>query len=59
MEEKEVFEDPEVTTYDREELGLETAIAGIPPSELPSARRLKENFLSVDPGQILDRLLRL
>ena len=59
MEEKEVFEDPEVTTYDREELDLEKAITGIPGSDPPSDRRLKENFLSLDPEEILARLLRL
>jgi hypothetical protein len=28
MEEKEMFEDPEVTTYDREELDLNIAVTG-------------------------------
>ena len=28
MEEKKVFEAPQVTTYDREELGLDIAITG-------------------------------
>ena len=28
MEEKKVFEDPEVTTYDRDELNLDLALTG-------------------------------
>ena len=32
MEEKKVFKDPEITTYDRQELDLETALTGPSPS---------------------------
>jgi hypothetical protein len=59
MEKKKAFEEPEVTTYDREELDLEMAITGVNKSELPSDRRLKENFQPLDPEEILSRLLRL
>ena len=33
MEEKKEFEVPEVTTYDKEELDLDIALTGTPPSD--------------------------
>lgn len=35
MEEKKIFEDPEVTTFDRDELDLKTAQTAAPRSDFP------------------------
>jgi hypothetical protein len=59
MEEKKEFEVPEVTTYDKEELDLETALTGENESQFDSDRKLKENIKSVDPVDILSKLVSL
>jgi hypothetical protein len=59
MEEKKVLEDPEVTTYRREEFELETVFVGENSNNLPSDRNLKEHVRPLDPEQILATLLRL
>jgi len=35
MDERRIFEEPEITTYDREELELDVAHTGIPSREVP------------------------
>jgi hypothetical protein len=59
MEEKKVLEEPEVTTYRREELGLETVFVGFNSGTGESDRNLKENVRPLDAERILETLLRL
>jgi hypothetical protein len=55
---KKPFELPEIATYERDELVIDTAFTGFG-SIAPSDRNLKENFGSVNPMVILRRLTRI
>lgn len=46
------LDEPKVTTYERDELTLEVALT-LQGSAVRSDRNIKENFLRVDPRQIL------
>lgn len=58
LEEKKVLKDPEVMTYNRNDLELDTVFTG-GTSVVVSDRNLKENVRPVDAEQVLETLLRL
>lgn len=60
-EERRPFQEPEIVTYERDELVIETVFTGRPHSapDNESDRRVKRNFGSVRARNLLARLSRL
>jgi hypothetical protein len=58
MDEKMPFDMPEIVTYRREELIVETAFTGADQSTFPSDRRLKRTLRPVSGRRVLAALVR-